>query len=264
MSINNAPIYDFGAWIDLAPEFDWDDLGDGSPSTPPFDPRVGSVTQPYIGEFTAGGSAQGGTAATLARPGDLATGDLLVVAARSQSTDSLEAWVVPEGFVLVSAPIVPSADYRMGGIWVKPILDINSEPAEYVFDSQNTGRRVAVAATLSVGGTAPVAVRDSVYDTPPISADMGAAPATTLDVAPALSLVAMGCEATEGVSGSPTTIPDGFAVIAEAQSTLDDSTTGSRTAIWLGWRAEPDTSVEALTGGYAGAAAASIYPSAIA
>lgn len=26
MSINNVDIYDFGAWIDLAPEFDWDDL----------------------------------------------------------------------------------------------------------------------------------------------------------------------------------------------------------------------------------------------
>lgn len=26
MSLNSIDIYDFGAWIDLAPEFDWDDL----------------------------------------------------------------------------------------------------------------------------------------------------------------------------------------------------------------------------------------------
>lgn len=26
MSINKAPIYDFAGWIDLAPEFDWNDL----------------------------------------------------------------------------------------------------------------------------------------------------------------------------------------------------------------------------------------------
>lgn len=26
MSINTAPIYDFAAWIDLAPEFDWSNL----------------------------------------------------------------------------------------------------------------------------------------------------------------------------------------------------------------------------------------------
>lgn len=47
MNINDAPIYDFGAWIALAPDFDWSKLGGGGDPAPDPDP------DPSAGLYTA-------------------------------------------------------------------------------------------------------------------------------------------------------------------------------------------------------------------
>ncbi|MFT4156634.1 MAG: glycerophosphodiester phosphodiesterase family protein [Microbacterium sp.] len=47
------------------------------------------------------------------------------------------------------------------------------------------------------------------------------------------------------------------------QSSLDSSTSGTRTGIWLGYRGEPDTSVEAIAGGFAGASGAAAHEASI-
>lgn len=39
MGINTAPIYDYDAWIDLAPEFDWDKLAPEAEPEEPVDPE---------------------------------------------------------------------------------------------------------------------------------------------------------------------------------------------------------------------------------
>ena len=38
MSINTAPIFDFAAWIDLAPEYDWNALAAPAAEEPAPDP----------------------------------------------------------------------------------------------------------------------------------------------------------------------------------------------------------------------------------
>lgn len=40
MSINDAPIYDWGAWIDMAPEFDWGNLAEDGEPFIPIDPMT--------------------------------------------------------------------------------------------------------------------------------------------------------------------------------------------------------------------------------
>lgn len=51
MSINSAPIYDWAAWIELAPEFDWDDLAtvgliEVTAAAPTFDNTADTYTIP--------------------------------------------------------------------------------------------------------------------------------------------------------------------------------------------------------------------------
>lgn len=52
MSINDAPIYDFAAWIELAPDFDWDLLSaDPAPEPDPDPDQPGTYAAEYTAEY---------------------------------------------------------------------------------------------------------------------------------------------------------------------------------------------------------------------
>lgn len=213
-----------------------------------------------FGTPTYAGSSSQTTSLAIARPTDLGNGDVLVVAIRSQDGSGTTPWSSAEGFTLITAdPNLPASGSRVVGIYARSIVDITEEPAGYTF-SGPTGRAVAMAVACHGategdlvrvgynaygGGRSPVG---GVIDMP--SADI---------TVPSIGLVLLAAECTSGVSMVPTTIPDGYTVIGNVQSSLDSSTTGSRTAIWLGWREETTTPVVGVRGGYSGGSGTGLY-----
>lgn len=81
----------------------------------------------------------------------------------------------------------------------------------------------------------------------------------SLTNAPAISIIAIASEQTEGNSHIPIATPSGFTEIGNAQSSLDESTDWSRTAIWVGWREEPDTEIERLDAQFENGAGVAMY-----
>ena len=234
----------------------------GGTVTPPVDPEEpgpqGTLASPVFGTPVYAGNNSATSAITMNRPSDLRVGDLLVVALRSQEGTAAVGWNAPPGFVpAFNEPATWPSNNRVAGIWVKPITSLSSEPATYTFTGPS-GRNAGVAVKANIGGTTVSKVA-----TAPYGSSYGTVDAQTLAAAPALSLMVLGAECTNGISHIPDKIPAGFVELGAAQSSLDASTTGSRTAIWLGWRYEADTTVEALTSGHSGASAAAAYYGAI-
>ncbi|UUG69597.1 phosphoesterase [Microbacterium phage Fransoyer] len=204
----------------------------------------------------------GGAAAPLVipRPAGLVDNGYVALAARSQDASGSTPWTPPAGFQLVSAAFVlPSSSYRVGAVWVKHIGLVADEPASYTLTGP-TGRCVGIAAAyfpdeagaLATVGAAP-------YGGSSVANGIVNFGARTNSAAPAVTLVALGAECVAGVSMVPSQIPAGFTAIGNAQSSLDSSTTGSRTALWLGYRVEPTTAVDTFSGGYASGSGAAGY-----
>lgn len=213
---------------------------------------------PTFGTPVYAGNSAVSTSLTLPVPGDLQEGDLLVVALRSQDGGSSNAWSVPEGFERVMAdPVLPAATSRVGDILVKTAMA--SEPESYTFTGPS-GRNVGIAVRMVPDSTDLV----SRVGTSPYGGGASASggtmtvPDRPINAAPALSLLAIGAEITAGVSHVPT-VTGGFSQIGLAQSSMDTSTSGSRTAIWLGWRAEPDTTADTFTAGYTSTSSLGVF-----
>lgn len=218
----------------------------------------GTLSSPLFGEPVYAGNPSPTSSIALARPSDLYAGDLVVVALRSQEGNATYGWTAPAGFIpAFNEPSSWPSTNRVAGVWVKPITSPSSEPEEYIF-SGPTGRNVGVAVKANIG-TASV----SKVATAPYGSTSNTVAEQTLTAAPALSLAVLGAECTNGISHVPSSTPSGFATVGNTQSSLDASTSGSRTAVWLGWRYEPDASVESLVGGHAGSSATALYYGAI-
>lgn len=197
-----------------------------------------------------------GTAAPLviAKPTDLVDNCIVIIAARSQDASGSTAWTPPPGFALVTAtPVLPSSSYRVGGIWWKKIGLASAEPATYTLTGP-TGRTAGIAVKYipDVTGTATV-VGTTPYGGSSVASGIVNFGARTNSDSPAVTFLALGNESTAGISMTPTTLPSGFTAIGNTQTGgAGAGTTGSRTAIWLGYRVESTTSVAAVTGGWSG------------
>lgn len=219
---------------------------------------------PTFGTPSFGGTASG-TSLTIPKPPGLVNGDVVLIAARSQEGSSANDWTLPSGFArLTAAPAtLPSRPYRVASIWYKTVTNASAEPANYVLTGPS-GRNVGTAVRYVPDATGAMTVVGTVpYGGTSVSSGVVTFGARTISAAPAISLILLAAECTAGISHVPTTLPAGYTVVANGQSTLDSSTSGSRTAIWLGYRSEPDTSIETVTGGYSGASASGGYEATI-
>ncbi|PRB02752.1 hypothetical protein CQ047_17765 [Microbacterium sp. MYb72] len=205
-----------------------------------------------------------GTSLAPARPADLVDNGWVMLGARSQDGTGTTQWTPPAGFQPVTVtPTLPNNANRVAQVWVKQIGAVSAEPATYVV-SGPSGRAVAFAVrynpeelgTLAVVGTTQ-------YGGNSANAGIVMFNAHTLSGAPALTIVMLAAECTAGISHVPSTIPAGCTTIANAQNTLNEVTTGSRTALWIGYRVESSTDFAALSGGFAGASASGGYSATI-
>lgn len=202
---------------------------------------------------------------SVARPADLQDGDILILAVRGQEGMNPIDWTVPTGFTRFTAPFDPAqiASRRVGGIWWKVVESVASEPASYVCTGP-AGRSLGVA--VRYVSTLPgdlEAAGAAVYGGTSVTSGVVTQAAWTLAHAPAVTLLLAAAECTAGISHVPTTLPAGFTAVANFQTTLDSSTTGTRSALWFGYREEPDTFADGFSVGWSGAAGAAAYSGAL-
>lgn len=217
----------------------------------------GTMGAPDFGTPIIRGSS-GSSAVTIPRPPDMSSGDFLIVALRSQDATSSSFWTPSAEFVQITpTPVtLPHVSARAAAIFVRRIANLSWEPEDYTFTGP-TGRNVAIGVAVNVGIGGPVqAVTSTVYGGSLGGTGERVIEAETATGAPSISLFALGAEVTAGVTHVPTLTPTGFTEIAAAQSSLNNSTAGSRTTLWLGWRAEFTTSIASATGGYPGGTSA--------
>lgn len=201
---------------------------------------------------------------TISKPVDLKNGDVLLLALRSQEGTNLVNWVVPSGFEEITAPVTQAGlgSKRVAGIWAKQIGNASAEPSSYSFTGPS-GRAVGILIpwTPEVDGAIAIQGRGD-YGGNQTSNGLTTLNART-NLAAGLSLMALGAEATAGISHAPSQIPAGYTTIGNAQSTLNSVTTGSRTAIWLGWKELPTNAYPSVVGGFAGASGSAAYEATI-
>lgn len=213
-----------------------------------------------FGTPTYAGRSSGSSSLSIDRPADLADGDLLIVALRSQQSGG-GPWGPPPGFDRIAAnpSTGDTVTYRVGSIFVKRVESAAAEPSSYTFTGPGA-RAVGIAVACSVDLEGEIAsVETAPYGGSSAAGGIVTLAARTLDGAPALSLVAVAAECTAGISHVPSALPSGYTEVGNAQSSLDESTAGTRTAIWLGWRDAPTTAADEIVAGFAGSSAPAIY-----
>lgn len=210
-----------------------------------------------FGTPTAGGNNSGKTSLIIPKPTDLVIGKVLVVALRSQDGSTSAVWSAPSGFVLQTAPYpaMPNAGARVGAIYTKVITadDLNPAVTGYTFTGPN-GRNVGVAIRFD-----PDIVGDLVnvgYHTP-YGGSTYSGGVVTLNIrsttgSNGVTFILLATEATAGITKAPTTLPAGYIQLANVQSSLNDSVSGSRTALYLGYRVETSNVIAATSGGWSG------------
>lgn len=184
------------------------------------------------GSLTAFGASTG-TSLTLTKPTGLQVGDVLVVAIRAQGTIAANTpFTLPASGGWVRASPMNIASDRAEGIYYKPIADATALTAEgsisnYQFGGWTSGRSVGVIGILrGVDLASPIAGTSNYV----ASATLGAWTPTT----PYLAFGLWGDERTAGNSHVPTGTPTELTLVSNVQSSLDSSTSSSRTALWLG------------------------------
>jgi hypothetical protein len=187
------------------------------------------------GSLTAFGAASG-TSLTLNKPSGLQVGDVLVVAIRAQGTIAASTeFTKPATGGWVRATPMNLASDRAEGIYYKPIADAAALTAEgsisnYAFSGWTSGRAVGVIFILrGVDLTSPIAGTSNYV----ASSTLG----TWTPSLPYLAFGLWGDERTAGNSHVPTGTPADLTVASNVQSSLDSSTSSSRTALWLGTKA---------------------------
>jgi len=206
------------------------------------------MTAPYPVGPVLDSIASSGTTAVFTKTSPfaaaMAAGDVLVAGQRAQGTVAT-AITLPSGWVLGSA--ANGAADRAQGIAYHVVTDPAAEPATWTFGGWSAGREAGQMIILRgvdlaniIGGRPP-------YSTADLAAyAVGAAPFTAIAM--------WGDERTTGRSHHPSTTPAGYTAFGNLQSTGDESTTGSRTAMWWGYHSVEDGGSPAV------AAAALVWP----
>lgn len=178
------------------------------------------MTAPSISDITSFGAGSG-TSLVLTKPASVANGKAVIIGVRAQGTTAGELSTIPAGFSRIGS--TQGAADRAEGFFLKRITDAPNEPASYTIGGWSTGRSVGFIGVVN--------------DLDPTTAVAGFPPYSVTDLAaytgdaPQLVLAMWGDERTNTRSHVPTSIPSGYSMLVNAQSTLDSSSTGSRTAL---------------------------------
>jgi len=184
--------------------------------------------------YTTGESGSTTTGFTISRPAGMVDGDYVVVALRSQSSDTTENPSSP-GFTRLSSPLVySSAGNRVNGFYGRPVADVQAEPAEYTFSVTSSTAFRLVATAFIVRGVDinnPLAGRFGSYGGNQIE---GGRETTqyTLDNTPATSLFFGASEFATPNNHVPLTYPTGYSVVSEVVTSTNLGL--SRTYLWVG------------------------------
>ncbi|MFF3029159.1 glycerophosphodiester phosphodiesterase [Microbacterium sp. NPDC057944] len=207
-----------------------------------------------------GGTSTAVNSFSISKPVDLVDGQVLLLFATDQESSTAVSWTVPAGFTLFSAPSAgPSSTRRYGGMWWKSVSDAAAEPASYTV--QNSASR-KVGMLIPWTPDAPGTLEGVGYGTfggDTVAAATASFNGRTLSKGPAISFAAFAAECTAGISHAPTTPPVGYTMLGNAQNTLNTSTTGSRTALWVGYRVEDDTTADGASATFTGASSTRVY-----
>lgn len=169
---------------------------------------------------------------SVAEPVGVQVGDVLILAHRAQNTRT--EYPGPEGFVRITPYIHSSNDARTLGIWARVITNSDPRPASYSISlgGASTRQQMAMMLVRGLDPTDPVADVVQSY-TGEFAGDRLAVESLNADVETFQVFIAGG-EIIEGNPHQPSAPPAGF---TEAASLPEGtSTTGSRTALWAGYR----------------------------
>lgn len=218
-----------------------------------------------FGTPTFGGTSTAVNNFPIAKPVDLVDGQVLLLFATDQESTTAVSWTVPTGFQPFSAPSAgPSATRRYGAMWWKPVPDAAAEPASYTVQN-SASRKVGMLIPWTPDDPGMLeGVGYGTYGGDTVAAATASVNARTLSKAPAISFAAFAAECTAGISHTPTTEPVGYTLLGNAQNTLNSSTTGSRTALWVGYRLEDDTAADGASATFTGASSTRVYTGSLA
>lgn len=169
---------------------------------------------------------------TVAEPAGVQVGDVLIAVHRAQNTR--DTYPGPAGFTRVTPYIPGSADGRTIGIWSRAVTTSASRPASYTIDLGGGVTRQQMAMMLVRGLDTADLVSDVVESyTGEVSGPRLAVESLTAATETFQLFMAAG-EVTDGNPHRPSANPVGF---TEAASLPEGAgTTGSRTALWVGYR----------------------------
>lgn len=204
------------------------------------------VAPTIVGTASVGTPRGGGTTAdglVFTVPGGFQVGDLIVAAVTNQQSPSAAPDITAPGFTRVGIPFPTSGQGRITGFWVMPIVSLATAPSTVTFSSDNSFYRYAGVMVIvrNVDLVDMVAGYSNSY--PGIPSGSGA---DTMDypvTGPTLALFLGANEATAGVNPIPTATPSGYSPLGMGVSS--EVVTGTRTALWLGYRGFTDDTVPA-------------------
>lgn len=177
-----------------------------------------------------------GTSLVLNKPSDgprvVRNGDVLLIKTRGQGIAPLDALASCPGFTAIHG----QANDRMHMMLYKIVTDAGSEPSTYTLTTNAASGRIVASIEIveNVDVSSPIAGFHGYQSigTP----NPGTMTSWSLDdIADDLLLIEMfSDERTAGQSHVPSAIPTGFTTTINVQSSLNEVTTGSRTAFWSG------------------------------
>ena len=161
--------------------------------------------------------------------------DALVVFVRGQATAT---GTTPASITGFTAGHNQALTDRVHMILYKRVTDAGAEPSSYTINSNaGSGRLVAAMEVWrGVDWTNPIAGTQA-YSALAASTTQTLTSWSLDDTGDAVALILFSDERTSGQSHVPTSTPSGWTTEVNVQSSLDDSTSGSRTFIWAGSRA---------------------------
>lgn len=211
------------------------------------------------------GIESGNAPMVFAKPADLKNGDILLLVLRAQESNSFLPFQVPSGFVEITNPATQPliASRRIAGIFAKKVTDASAEAASFTVTSTKVRRVGAIIPMRTDMEGDLVIVGRGAYGGDSLGSGIATLVARTNAGDKAISLVLMGSENVAGVSHVPSSKPAGYTELFNVQHTLNSVTSGSRTAIWFGYKELPTNSFPQTSGGWSGGAGYAIYESSI-
>ena len=181
----------------------------------------------------AGGA--GVSSLTFTTPAGLQNGDVLIAALRQQAGSTAgDPDFASSGFARIGPAFTAPNTSRAFGFFAHVVTDAGSEPGTRIFSTAPATRAAGALFIVRNVDVAAMVLASTASYTGTASGNGRQVEAFGGANVDALGLFIGAAEFTAGISHVPTTVPGGWSVVANVQSSLDASTAGSRTGLWVG------------------------------